>query len=289
MSLDPTLAPPAAPADRAPPLAVMIVDDELFARTRLRSLVSACAEPRCTVVGEAADGAAALQWLRDNHCDVVLLDVAMPGLDGLHLADELRHRAQPPAVVFVTAHGEHALRAFELEATDYLTKPVRRERLQAALMRVAQRLQPRAADGSAVPMLVVADRGRVLRIPATEVLYLKAELKYVTLRTADAEWVLDEPLGDLEQRLGALFIRVHRNALVARRAVRALERAAVPAAATAAAAGAGANGGAVAAEAKARIDEAMAWVVVLTNGEQLSVSRRQLTAVREALASAAHG
>jgi two-component system, LytTR family, response regulator AlgR len=248
-------------ADRTPPLSVMIVDDELFARTRLRSLVQACVEPRCVVAGEAADGASALQWLRDNPCDVVLLDVAMPGLDGLHLADELHHRAQPPAVVFVTAHGEHALRAFELEATDYLTKPVRRERLQAALMRVAQRLQPRAANGEAVPMLVVSDRGRVLRIPATEVLYLKAELKYVTLRTADGEWVLDEPLGDLEQRLGADFIRVHRNALVARRAVRALQRQASP-------------------------EEPLGWAVLLTNGEQLSVSRRQLTSVRDALGSA---
>ena len=247
--------------DRSAPLAVMIVDDELFARTRLRSLVQACTEPRCVVAGEAADGASALQWLRDNPCDVVLLDVAMPGLDGLHLADELHHQPQPPAVVFVTAHGEHALRAFELEATDYLTKPVRRERLQAALLRVAQRLQPRAANGDAVPMLVVSDRGRVLRIPATEVLYLKAELKYVTLRTAEGEWVLDEALGDLEQRLGGDFIRVHRNALVARRAVRSLTR-------------------------HASQEEPLGWAVVLTNGEQLSVSRRQLTSVRDALGSA---
>lgn len=252
---------PLPAGDRAAPLAVMIVDDELFARTRLRSLVQACAEPRCVVAGEAADGASALAWLRDNVCDVVLLDVAMPGLDGLHLADELQHRPQPPAVVFVTAHGEHALRAFELEATDYLTKPVRRERLQAALMRVAQRLQPRAANGDAVPMLVVSDRGRVLRIPATEVLYLKAELKYVTLRTADGEWVLDEALGDLEQRLGGDFVRVHRNALVARRAVRALTR-------------------------HASQEEPLGWAVLLTNGEQLSVSRRQLTSVREAIGSA---
>jgi two-component system response regulator AlgR len=164
-------------------------------------------------------------------------------------------------VVFVTAHGEHALRAFELEATDYLTKPVRRERLQAALLRVAQRLQPRAANGETVPMLVVSDRGRVLRIPATEVLYLKAELKYVTLRTAEGEWVLDEALGDLEQRLGDAFLRVHRNALVARRAVRSLTR-------------------------HASQEEPLGWAVVLTNGEQLSVSRRQLTSVREALGSA---
>ena len=265
---------PLPAADRSPPLAVLIVDDELFARTRLRSLVQACSEPRCTVVGEAADGGSALQWLRDNQCDVVLLDVAMPGLDGLHLADELQHRAQPPAVVFVTAHGEHALRAFELEATDYLTKPVRRERLQAALLRVAQRLQPRGP--AATPMLVVTDRGRVLRIPASDVLYLKAELKYVTLRTADGEWVLDEPLGDLEQRLGDAFIRVHRNALVARRAVRSLERHASPA-------HEGAESGGKAASTQ---EEPLGWSVLLTNGEQLSVSRRQLTSVREALGSA---
>ena len=238
--------------------------DELFvARTRLRNLVQACAEPRCVVAGEAADGVSALQWLRDNPCDVVLLDVAMPGIDGLHLADELQHRPKPPAVVFVTAHGEHALRAFELEAVDYLTKPVRRERLRGAVACGPAAATACGANGAAVPMLVVSDRGRVLRIPATEVLYLRAELKYVTLRTADGEWVLDEPLGDLEQRLGGDFIRVHRNALVARRAVRALERA----------------------ESQ---EEPLGWAVRLTNGEQLSVSRRQLTAVRDALGSQDH-
>jgi two-component system response regulator AlgR len=192
--------------------------------------------------------------------DVVLLDVAMPGLDGLHLADELHHQPQPPAVVFVTAHGEHALRAFELEATDYLTKPVRRERLQSALMRVAQRRQPAETAAGVEPVLVVSDRGRVLRVPAGEVLYLKAELKYVTLRTAAGEWVLDEPLNDLEQRLGRDFIRVHRNALVALRAVRALER-------------------------HATAEEPLGWAVLLHNGERLSVSRRQLTAVRDSLAA----
>jgi two-component system response regulator AlgR len=244
----------------AAPLEVMIVDDELFARTRLRSLVQACDEPRCTVAAEAADAPSALQWLREHRCDVVLLDVAMPGMDGLQLADELQQQASPPAVVFVTAHGEHALRAFELEATDYLTKPVRRERLQAALMRVAQRRQPADAAAGGEPVLVVSDRGRVLRVPASEVLYLKAELKYVTLRTADGEWVLDEPLNDLEQRLGRGFIRIHRNALIALRAVRALER-------------------------HATAEEPLGWAVQLHNGERLSVSRRQLTVVRDALAA----
>ena len=242
------------------PLEVMIVDDEVFARTRLRSLVQACDEPRCTVAAEAADAPSALQWLREHRCDVVLLDIAMPGMDGLQLADELQQHESPPAVVFVTAHGEHALRAFELEATDYLTKPVRRERLQAALMRVAQRRQPVDTTADGEPVLVVSDRGRVLRVPVSEVLYLKAELKYVTLRTAAGEWVLDEPLNDLEQRLGRDFLRVHRNALVALRAVRALER-------------------------HATAEEPLGWAVLLHNGERLSVSRRQLTLVREAMAA----
>jgi two-component system response regulator AlgR len=244
----------------AAPLEVMIVDDEVFARTRLRSLVQACDEPRCMVAAEAADAPSALQWLREHRCDVVLLDIAMPGIDGLQLADELQQHETPPAVVFVTAHGEHALRAFELEATDYLTKPVRRERLQAALMRVAQRRQPADTTADGEPVLVVSDRGRVLRVPVGEVLYLKAELKYVTLRTATGEWVLDEPLNDLEQRLGRDFLRVHRNALVALRAVRALER-------------------------HATAEEPLGWAVLLHNGERLSVSRRQLTLVREALAA----
>ncbi len=247
--------------DRAP-LEVMIVDDELFARTRLRSLVQGCDEPRCSVTAEAADGPSALQWLRDNRCDVVLLDVAMPGMDGLNLAEELQQQSKPPAVVFVTAHGEHALRAFELEATDYLTKPVRRERLQAALQRVARSRQPPPLErgDAGEPVLVVSDRGRVQRVPVAEVLYLKAELKYVTLRTAEAEWVLDEPLGDLEQRLRPDFIRIHRNALVALRAVRALER-------------------------HASEEEPLGWAVQLHNGEWLSVSRRQLSSVREAIAA----
>lgn len=236
---------------------ILVVDDD----GAIRRMLARTLEAEGYAVEAVGGGGEALAAIERLVPDLLVLDVAMPGLDGLHLADELHHQPQPPAVVFVTAHGEHALRAFELEATDYLTKPVRRERLQAALLRVAQRLQPRAANGDAVPMLVVSDRGRVLRIPATEVLYLKAELKYVTLRTADGEWVLDEALGDLEQRLGDSFIRVHRNALVARRAVRSLTR-------------------------QASQEEPLGWAVVLTNGEQLSVSRRQLTSVREALGSA---
>jgi two-component system, LytTR family, response regulator AlgR len=250
-------------------LRVLIVDDEALARLRLRQLVGECAEPRAVVAGEAPDAAQALAWLEAHDCDVLLLDVQMPGADGTQLAAVLRARARPPAIVFVTAHAQHAVKAFELEALDYLTKPVRRERLQAALQRVARRLAmgPAVADAGAsdAPVIVVNDRGRVTRVPLGEVLYLKAELKYVTLRTARHTHVLDEPLADLEARLGERFLRVHRNALVARRAVRALERRIL------------------AGEGDDESGEGWAVRVEGLDDEWLAVSRRQLGAVREAL------
>ena len=268
------------------PLRVLIVDDEELARLRLRALIEDCAEPRATVVGEAANATQALVWLQshgqgptaprtDRACDLVLLDIQMPGRDGTQLAEELRALPRPPAVVFVTAHAGHALKAFDLEAVDYLTKPVRRERLQLALQRVAARLgQPATVPGELAaqpePVLVVSERGRVVRVPIGEVLYLKAELKYVTLRTAGHSYVLDDALSDLEQRLGDRFLRVHRNALVARSAVSALERRTMT----------DGEGD----------DEASApgecWAVqVAPVGEWLAVSRRQASAVRDALAA----
>jgi len=247
-----------------PLLRTLIVDDEDLARLRLRTLLAEMKEPAVQLIGEAADATAALERLRAVPCDLVLLDIRMPGRDGMQLAAALRSLPQPPAVVFVTAHGNHALRAFELDAVDYLTKPVRRERLAAALQRVVQRRWPvesQPAPLEEVPMLIVSDRGRVLRIPVAEVLVLKAELKYVTLRTATESHLLDDSLTDLEQRLGGGFVRIHRNALVARRAVRELQR----------------RGGEGAEE---------GWAVrVAPLDEWLPVSRRQLAAVREALAS----
>jgi two-component system response regulator AlgR len=253
-------------------LRVLLVDDEELARLRLRQLVGECIEPAASVVGEAANAAQALSWLATQTCDVVLLDVQMPGRDGTQLAAELRGAPEPPAVVFVTAHAEHALRAFDLEAVDYLTKPVRRERLHAALQRVAQRLalqrgSPSAAAPGEVPVIIVTDRGRLVRVPVADVLYFRAELKYVTLRTAAHTYVLDEALTELEQRLGERFLRVHRNALVARHAVGALERRAIS--------GEGdEEGGETWAVRMAPVDE---W---------LAVSRRQVAAVREALVTA---
>jgi two-component system response regulator AlgR len=249
-------------------LKVLLVDDEPLARLRLATLLGEIDEPAIEVVGEAGDAAAALALMRgrDVDVDVVLLDIGLPGRDGLALAEALRASPQPPAVVFVTAHAEHALRAFDLEAVDYLTKPVSRERLRSALRRVAQRLRPaQPLPAHDAPVLVVSDRGRLLRLPVAEVLYLKAELKYVTLRTARHAYVLDDALADLEQRLGDGFVRIHRNALVARSAVRALERRVVD----------GGDGGGAPAE---------GWAVrIAPTGEWLPVSRRQLALVREAL------
>ena len=243
---------------------ILIVDDEALARLRLRTLIEDLGDPHAQITAEAADADEALLALRDQAADVVLLDIGMPGRDGLRLATALKALPQPPAVVFVTAHAEHALQAFELEALDYLTKPVRRDRLHEALQRVQQRLALQQGTAAAAPMaeavIVVSDRGRVLRLPVREVLYLKAEQKYVTLRTAQHTHVLDDALADLELRLGERFVRIHRNALVAVDAIRSLEL---------------------------RGAEPEGWAVrVAPLDEWLAVSRRQVSAVRQALGAA---
>lgn len=244
------------------PMQVLVVDDEPLARARLRTLLGDCGAPAASVAAEAANAAQAMEQLRRQRFDVALLDIRMPGADGLALAQVMRSLPEPPAVVFVTAHAEHAVTAFELEALDYLTKPVRLERLQAALQKAERHIQTQRGGRPAQPeeVLVIQDRGRTERVPLVEVLYFKAELKYVTVRTAARSYILDGSLSDLEDRYGAQFLRVHRNALVSRRAVRALEKHYDP-------------------------EEGEGWAVRL-NGidESLAVSRRQLTAVREALA-----
>lgn len=239
---------------------ILIVDDEEFARLRLRTLLAEIADPPHQVVGEAEHAAAALQLLARQGADLVLLDIGLPGETGLQLAARFAAAPGSPAVVFVTAHADHALAAFEHGAVDYLTKPVRRERLQAALQRVAQRRTLRAGADEG-PVLVVSDRGRVLRVPLAEVLYLKAEAKSVALRTATRSYVIDDTLSDLEQRLGEGFLRIHRNAVVAIAAVRELQKHAAPDA------------------------DADGWALrVAPADEWLAVSRRQLPAVRAALA-----
>lgn len=244
-------------------LRALIVDDEPLARSRLRTLLGDCRNPEATVAGEAANAAQAGELLRQNDVDVVLLDIHMPGADGLTLARTLRALPRPPAVVFVTAHAEHAVQAFELDAVDYLTKPVRLERLQQALQKAERQAQVDKGPGAdlAQDCLVIQERGRTERVPLSEVLYLKAELKYITVRTAAKSYILDGSLSELEEKYPAQFMRIHRNALVARRAVRALEK-------------------------HYDAEEGEGWAVRLNGIEEvLSVSRRQLSAVREAIAN----
>jgi two-component system, LytTR family, response regulator AlgR len=253
-------------------LKVLIVDDEALARSRLAALVRECPDPVCEVAAECANARQAAEWLQQHEgmAEVALLDIQMPGALGTELAADFKRLAHPPVVVFVTAHSEHALAAFDLEAVDYLTKPVKRDRLFAALQRAARRALVHAnaaAEGEAngaAAVLVVSERGRVVRVPLADVLYLKAELKYVTLRTATHSYVLDDSLTDLEIRLGERVLRVHRNALVAKQAVRALERRKL-------------------ADSEEEGNE-IGWAVqVAATGEWLAVSRRQVAAVREAL------
>jgi two-component system response regulator AlgR len=262
-------------------LRIVVIDDEPLARMRIKSLLAQAAVPN-EVVAEHGEPVSALMWLREQDAagqgpDMVLLDIQMPGLDGMVLAARLREFRRPPLVCFLTAHAEHALRAFDLAAADYLTKPVRLERLNASLERVGKLLQARQAtdaDQGAVPGLdgndvyVVQDRGRLERIPLSAILYFKAEQKYVTLRTAEASHVIDASLTELESKVGERFIRVHRNALVARHAMKALERRGDD----------DAEGG----------DGSETWAVqVVPTLEWLAVSRRQVSAVREAMAAQA--
>lgn len=244
-----------------PALRVLVVDDEALARARLRTQLEA-AQPAC-VVSEAEQAAQALVQIAQEPCDLVLLDIHMPGLDGLGLAAQLRTLPEPPAVVFVTAHVEHALQAFELEAVDYLTKPVRLERLQLALQKVDRLLQARRAQAwlQDDDYLLLQDRGRTERLPLAEVLYFKAELKYITVRTRTHSHLHEASLSELEQRFGERYLRIHRNALVARKAMRSLER----------------HDDSVDGE---------GWAVRLHGVDDiLAVSRRQVAAVRAALAS----
>jgi two-component system response regulator AlgR len=243
-------------------LKVLVVDDEALARSRLRTLLGDCKTPAASVEGEAANATQAIELLRRQPFDLALLDIHMPGADGLTLAKTLRTLPHPPVLVFVTAHAEHAVQAFELEAADYLTKPVRLERLQQALQKAERIVLAGQEPESTVPeeVLVIQGRTRTERVPLSEVLYLKAELKYVTVRTADKSHILDGSLSELEKQYAAQFLRIHRNALVARRAIRSLEKHYDP-------------------------EEGEGWAVRL-NGvdELLVVSRRQLAAVRDVMA-----
>jgi two-component system response regulator AlgR len=213
---------------------ILIVDDEALARARLRALLGDIqGEFNHEIVGEAGDGRQALAFIDKHGVDIVLLDVQMPGMNGVEVARHLAQLPQPPAVIFVTAFDEYAVKAFEVHALDYLMKPVRAQRLLEAFQhagRVAYRDQQSLAEvalqtrSGPREFLSVHERGRMLLIPVLEILYFKAELKYVTIRTKEREYITEEALVIFEEEFSARFVRVHRNALVARSAVAGFER-----------------------------------------------------------------
>jgi two-component system, LytTR family, response regulator AlgR len=241
-------------------LKIFIADDEEPARERLKTLLGDIAEQVPTsVVGEARHGVEAVEQVPPSGAEVVLLDIQMPGMSGLEVARHLSRLEPPPRIVFVTAHDRHAVEAFELNALDYLLKPVRAERLAAALRKAAvpdQEQLEKAAEGPR-EYLSVAERNRIVLVPVRDILFLRAEQKYVTVRTRAREHLVEEPLVTLEREFAASFVRIHRNCLVARAAIRGFER--VPGE-----------------------EEEPHWQVVLDGlEERLPVSRRQWPAVRE--------
>lgn len=251
---------------------ILIVDDEAPARARLATLLAdIAAECPHELVGEAAQAQQALDNIATLAPDIVLLDVQMPGMTGIELAAHLAQAGQPgPAVIFVTAFDEYALKAFEVHALDYLLKPVRASRLADAIRRVSGLQQKQKLSEVASTLqsprknFSVQERGRLLLVPVAHVLYLKAEAKYVTLRTREREYLLEGSLSALEQEFAAQFIRVHRNALVAREAIIGVER------------------GAQVVDADNETDKAQeSWQVILQHiDDRLPISRRQWAGVK---------
>jgi two-component system, LytTR family, response regulator AlgR len=244
------------------PIRVVIIDDEQPARSRLRELLQDCrAEIPHSVAGEAANGVEGLQVASTAQADVVLVDIHMPEMSGIEFARHLQVLERPPAVIFVTAHDQYAVEAFEVNALDYLTKPVRAARLLSALKKAANgarltRGVLESIDPAPRRHFSVAERGRVTLVPVADVIYLRAELKYVTLRTREREHLVEESLTQIEQEFGGVFVRIHRNCLVARRRIRGFERG-------------------------AETEGEVGWSVVLEGlDEKLPVSRRQWLQVK---------
>jgi two-component system response regulator AlgR len=201
---------------------VLIVDDEQPARDRLRRLLEPMTD--FAAAGEARNGAEALERIRELTPDIVLLDISMPGMDGMALAHVLQDSGAAPAIVFCTAYQDQALHAFEVEAVDYVVKPVRAERLEKALEKASRYLGTRAEDDAEQQFLRSTVGGKVVLTPLARVVCLIAEDKYTTVVHEKGVTVVDESLTELENCYPAVFFRIHRNALVSRRHLRGLER-----------------------------------------------------------------
>ena len=257
---------------------ILIVDDEAPARRRLRDVLDDCREQfPLTIADEAANGVEAIDIINKGGIDIVLTDIRMPVMDGLEVARHVAKMEAPPKLIFVTAFDQYAVNAFELNAIDYLLKPIRQERLLVALGKAAA-INPAQADAvadaaqSVRKHLSIHERGKIVLVPLDDVLYLKAELKYVTVRTAQKEFLLEESLTKLEEEFAGLFTRIHRNTLVATKAVVGFEKVA--------------DGGADNDDAAQNGDKVESggtyWAVVIRGiPEKLAVSRRQQHIVKE--------
>jgi two-component system response regulator AlgR len=208
-------------------LRVLVVDDEPLARERLSHLVEEL--PGIELAGVAASAEEALLLAGRLRPEVVLLDIRMPGMDGLEAAHHLARMPEPPAVIFTTAYDQHALAAFDAQAAGYLLKPVRPEKLREALERARRPTRAqlaRIAESPAGPRTRIAVRARdeLRLIPVDNILCFIAEQKYTTLRHAGGEELIEESLKSLEEEFAARFVRVHRNSLAAVAHIEGLER-----------------------------------------------------------------
>lgn len=291
---------------------VLLVDDEPLARSRLRSLLGDITRPATEICGEAGSAAQAIELVESAQPHIVLLDINMPGMDGMQLAQRLKQRLNPvgqvpPQIVFVTASSDFALQAFDVAAADYLTKPVRAERLQQALLKAAAAwamqhdalavgtAQPATQPASGIttaqtpsvmnsslpgqgvagvgtaaagattpyaqlPSLLIQERGLSHRLDLNDILYARAEQKYVILHTRlGREWVWDGSLTQLEEKYPQFFMRIHRSTLVQRQLLRQLKH-------------------------SVQADGSEGWLLQLEGvANCLPVSRRQLPAVRQAM------
>ncbi|PIP80133.1 MAG: DNA-binding response regulator [Gammaproteobacteria bacterium CG22_combo_CG10-13_8_21_14_all_40_8] len=211
---------------------ILIVDDEPLARLRLSGLIEEL--DNCQVVGDAVNGDDAIQKVQLHQPDVVLLDIEMPGKDGLETAILLRQQQNPPAIIFTTAYDEYALQAFKSGGQAYLLKPIRLEELKQALLQVAKPNRAQLAQlsnkkPSSQPkdfrkFIAVNYRGALIKIPVNEIHYFKAEQKYVLLYHLQKEYIIDDSLKSLEEELSAFFVRIHRNALVNKKLISELRR-----------------------------------------------------------------
>ena len=209
---------------------VLIVDDEKLARDRLRELLNEIGGH--TVVGEAMNGNEAVERTTGLNPDVLLMDIRMPGMDGLEAAMHLMGMENPPSVIFTTAYDQHALHAFEVNAVDYLLKPIRKDRLAGAMDKAHKLTLKQLRDindaqdqPSARTHISVHLRGNIRLVPVQEILYFMADSKYVTVRTSLEEHLIEDSLVNLEKEFGEkMFLRIHRNALVATGFIKGIEK-----------------------------------------------------------------